>query len=263
MEKVLELNNLDYMDFEDINLSFNGGKIYSIVGGSKCGKTTLFKLIASLIPTNDMITCNNVVLTNETTFDYFTNIGVVERVNNNSFLFQKVIDEMKYPLYNLGYSKTEIINRINEVLSLFEVEKFIDKNINELNVYEKQLLLIIISLLHEPRVLLLDSALEIYPISEQIKIINKLKRLVKDGLTVINFTKSLELINESYKLILLDNFKIIGEYLPSKVYEDDKLFYSHNLEIPFLTDLSIKLKMYNLVNKEYLNMKELVDDIWP
>lgn len=263
MEKVLEINNLDYQDFHNLNIGFDSGKFYSIIGGSNSGKTTLFKLMASLIPTNDMITCNNTYLHDDNPLEYLVNVGIVERVNNSSFLYHKVIDEMKYPLYNLGYSKSEILERINEVLELFEVSYFLDKNVSMLNNLEKQLLLIIISILHKPKVLLLDSVLEIYPVYEQEKIIKKLKRLIKDGLTVINFTKSLELINESDSLILLDSFNIVGEYLPSKVYEDDKLFYSHNLEIPFLTDLSIKLKMYNLVSKDYHDMKEMVDDIWP
>ena len=37
----------------------------------------------------------------------------------------------------------------------------------------------------------------------------------------------------------------------------------NNLEIPFMVDLSIKLKMYNLIDKEYSSMKAMVDDLWP
>ena len=43
----MEVHNLDYKDFKDINLSFNSHTFYSIVGASNCGKTTFFKLLSS------------------------------------------------------------------------------------------------------------------------------------------------------------------------------------------------------------------------
>ena len=260
MSKVLEVVNLNYQDFKDINLSFNSGTFYSIVGASNSGKTTLFKLMASLIPSNNVMCCNDIFLNNNY-LDYLVNIGIVERVNNHSFIYKSVLDEMKYPLYNLGYSKNASLTRIDEILSLFKLEYFKNKDVNELSNYDKQKLLIIIALLHNPKVLLLDSVLDVFPINEKKKIIKILKVLVKKGLTVINFTKQLDLLVD--KVILIDKYSIVGEYDSNMIFEDDKLFYSHNLEIPFMVDLSIKLKMYGLVDKEYSNMKEMVDDLWP
>ena len=63
--------------------------------------------------------------------------------------------------------------------------------------------------------------------------------------------------------MIIDNKKIIGKYKPSDIYNNDNIFTDHNIELPFLVDLSLKLKMYNLINKEYSDMKEMVDDIWP
>ena len=260
MNTILEVINLNYQDFKDINISFNSGTMYSIIGGSKSGKTTLFKLLASLIPTTNMISCNGVMLDNNY-YDYLVNIGIVERVNKNSFIYSKVIDEMMYPLLNLGFSKKKALKRINEVLEIFDSSYMLDKYIKKLNTFEKQKLLIIISLLHEPSILLLDSVLDIFSDYDKKIIVNKLRELVNVGLTVINFTKKLDMFSD--KIILLDKMEIVGEYDYTKVYEDDQLFYNHNIEIPFITDLSIKLKMYGLVNKEYRDMKEMVDDIWP
>lgn len=263
MAIVLEINNLSYMKFSNINLSFSDHTYYSIIGSNKSGKTMLFKLISGLIPSNNSIACNSVNLDLNSISDYITNIGVVDRVNEKSFIYQKVIDEMLYPLHNLGFGRNNGLTRIKEVLSLFKSDGLLNKNINELDYYEKELLLIMIALLHEPSVLLLDSVLEIFPNDMKKRIIKVLRKLVKEGLTVINFTNSLEDAYNSDKIILLDNYEVIGEYTPKDIYNNDKLFYEHNLEIPFLVDLSIKLKMYNLVDKEYSKMEAMVDDIWP
>ncbi len=263
MVKVLETINLSYNKFSKINLSFESGTFYLIVGSNNSGKSTLFKLLSSLIPTNNMIRCNDVYLNKFNLLEYITNIGIVERVNKKSFLYQNVYDEMRYPLHNLGYSKRRALARINEVLELFNASSFIDKKINDLTYQEKQRLLIMISLLHKPKVLLLDSVLDIFLNKDKEEILGILKKLVDEGLTIIDFSVSLKDINYVNKIILIDDYQVIGEYLPSKVYEDDKVFYDHNVEIPFITDLAVKLKMYDVLDKEYSNLKEMVDDIWP
>ena len=88
MSKVLETFNLSYRDFKDINLAFYSGKFYSIVGASNSGKTTLFKLLSSLIPTNNMVCCNDCLLNKDNCYEYLVNIGISERVSNHSFIYK-------------------------------------------------------------------------------------------------------------------------------------------------------------------------------
>ena len=258
MVKVLEISNLNYHNFKNINISFEKGMFYMVVGGNNSGKTTLFKLMSGLIPSNNII-CDGISIDNIN--DYIKKIGVVERVNNKSFIYQKVYNELSFPLYNLGYSKRRRDNRINELLNSFNLD-CIDKDINELNTKERQLLLIVLALLHKPKVLLLDSVLNVFSNEEQKEIVRVLKEYIEqDNLTVISFTKDLDEFSD--KLVLLSNFKIIGEYTKEDIYKDDKLFYQNGLEIPFITDLAIKLKMYNVIDKNYNDLKEMVNDIWP
>ena len=263
MGKILEIVDLSYMDFDNINLSFDDKIFYSIIGSNNCGKTTLFKLISGIIPSNDSVYYHDISINAHNRREYLPYFGIVDRVNENSFIYSSVYDEMIYPLHNLGYSKRKSMERINDVLGFFDAKDYLNKDINNLNYYEKQLLLIMISLLHKPKILLLDSVLEIFPTITKNKIIKVLKQLAANGMTIINFTRSLNEAYESDKIILIDKYKIIGEYTKKDIYENDKLFYEHNLEIPFMTDLSIKLKMYNLIDREYGDMKAMVDDIWP
>ena len=263
MTKILKIIDLSYKEFNNINFEFDSNTYCSIIGSNNCGKTTLFRLICGINMSNNKIYCDNISLNSKNIYQYIVNFGIVERVNKKSFKYHHVIDEMMYPLHNLGLSKKHSIERIKEVLSFFKEEDFINRSINSLNYYEKELLLIMIAILHKPKVLLLDSVLEVFPGTLKNKIIKLLKKLTNEGMTIINFTSKLDEVNVSDKIILIDKFKIIGEYLPSDIYNNDKLFYEHQLEIPFITDLSIKLKMYNLIDKEYMNMKEMVDDIWP
>ena len=264
MVKILGIRDLDYLDFKDITLSFKQGSFYSVVGCNKSGKTTLFSLISGLIPTDNKIICDGVYLNLKSINRYIQKIGIVERITNDSFIYQNVHDEMVYPLYNLGYSKKRREKRIREVLSYFNLDDIKEKNINKLDFNTRQILLIALSLLHKPKVLLLDNVLTSLPKNIKESIINILKRIIlEEEITVINFTSDLDESMYSDKIILLSNFKVLGEYLPYEIYDDDKLFYQNGLEIPFIADLSIKLKMYDVISKYYSDMKEMVDDIWP
>ena len=263
MDIVLKISNLNYRDFHNINLSFFKGEFYFIVGGNKCGKTTLFRIISSLNATENCVICNNVVLNTHNKHSYIRNIGVVEKVNIYSFNYKNVKDEMLYPLYNLGYSYLQAKKKIEYVLSYFHANDFYNKKICDLNYEEKQKLLIMIPLLYHPKVLLMDNVLEIFSKRERIEIIELLKRIVlEDKLTILNFTSSLQDIKYSNRIIVLSNYKVIKETTFEEIFENDKLFYQNGLEIPFAFDIVIKLKMYNLINKNYVNLQELVDDIW-
>lgn len=262
MVKVLEINNLDFDKFKDLNLVFNKETFYSIVGGNNSGKTTLFKLITGMIPSNNRIICGGIYLNSHNIYQYIQNIGIVERISGHDFIYQKVKDEMMYPLYNLGYSKKRIVARINEVIDLFDVD-FLDKNINELNRYEREILLVMIALLHKPKVLLLDNIFSLLATDETEKLLKVLKTFItREKITIINFSSTLNEVLASDKIILLSDFKILGEYELNDIYQDDQLFYQSGLEIPFIIDLSVKLKMYDLIDKNYTNVKEMVDDIW-
>ena len=61
---------------------------------------------------------------------------------------------------------------------------------------------------------------------------------------------------------LLNNYQIIKEGTKEEILEDEELLNNAHIEVPFMVDLSNKLKMYSLINKTYYDMEELVDSLW-
>lgn len=259
---LFDIKKLNYLDIKDVSLSFNKGKIYFVVGSNNSGKSILYKIMNASILINNVICLDGIMLNKDTKNNYLKNIGIVERVNENSFYFKKVIDEMYYSLSGFGYNKIKALEIIQYFFDKFKISSFLSKNINELDIYERQKILIIKSLIKKPKVLLMDNCLDILKYDDVVEILNILKELCNDYLTVIYFTSNLNYIDYAYKIELFSKYKYIGEFNIEDIYNKDKLFYENNIEIPFIMDLSIKLKMYNLINKNYDNLSSMVDDIW-
>ena len=116
-----------------------------------------------------------------------------------------------------------------------------------------------IGILKEPKILILDNALEGISNKERINILRILKRL---KITIVNFTNNSIDTLISDEIIIIGDGKVILHGSKRKVLEDEKFFEKNDLELPFVINLSNKLKFYDLIDKVYFNEKKLVDDLW-
>ena len=80
--------------------------------------------------------------------------------------------------------------------------------------------------------------------------------------TIILSTNNLEdTINTDY-LYILDKGKIVVEGAPLTVLKEDTLINRLGLTLPFMVDLSLKLKFYELIDDIELDMEALVNKLW-
>ena len=94
------------------------------------------------------------------------------------------------------------------------------------------------------------------------KILLKLKKLNEKGLTIINITSDLETIYDSNKVYLLNNKSIEELGNVEQAFQEDNYLRKLGFKIPFIIDLSIKLKFYGLLDKIYYNLEALEENLW-
>lgn len=259
MREILQINNLNYQKYHEFNLTINNEKFISIIGSNKCGKTTLLKVISGIIPTSDVVKCNNIALNRNDVNNYIKQLGIVFPVKKESFLFENVYDEMSYPLKNLGYCNSYIKRQINKILDLFSLN-IKDKKISELSVNEQQQLLFCISLLHKPKVLLIDDVFSFLDTKTSTKIINILKGI--KSLTIINFASNLNHIHDSDYIYIIEDGKLKLEGTAEFIMSDIKTLTRLGLEIPFTINLINKFKELGLIKKDYDKLEDLVNEVW-
>lgn len=262
MPSILSVNNLNYKSFKDFNLEIEKNKITSIIAPNKSGKTMLTKILCAIIPTDDVCLLDGISLNKQNVLSYITKIGVATNDFNNQFLFKKVKDELAFPLLNLGYPEHKINKKIIKISKFFEIENLLNKKIDSLNKSLQNKLLIILALIHEPKVLILDDIfLEMNKIDQEF-MLKKLKELNKDGLTILNITSKLDTIYDSDIVYVLNNFEIEKTGNVLEILEQDNYLNEIGLQIPFIIDLSLKLKFYDLIDKIYFNIEDLEEDLW-
>lgn len=240
MNNMITVKNLSFsypnnQIFNNISFDVSTCKWTTIIGLSGCGKTTFIRLIN-----------NDFKYDGEILFD--GNIIMIDgNFNYENILVSKLIK--KY------YSK----NIYNKIINEYDLKNITSKKVSDLNEQDKIKLLFCLKLSSKGDIVIIDNLLNklnCYNKDIIVKILNKLK------IKVINMTNNMEDTLLGENIIIMDKGKIVLNDKKENIfmkYDDIKKI---GLDLPFIVDLSIKLKYYGLVNKIYFNMEELIGAIW-
>ncbi len=253
----------DHEILKDVRFKVKKSSLISIIGSNNCGKTTLIKCISGIMPIEEVISIDDIVLNKKNIKKYSRNIGVVFSCDCNQFLFDNVIDEITFPLSNLNYSKKEMHNAINNINKLLFINEILHKEIWELSKVEKLKVLLATALIHKPKVLLLDDILVGLNSSDRERIILILKRVIQEmDIIIIATTSSLEDTIYSDAILVLDEGIIKYSGTLNDILKHDGSLTKMGIEIPVMMDMSVKLGFYDLLDKIVLDEKEMVDELW-
>jgi len=86
--------------------------------------------------------------------------------------------------------------------------------------------------------------------------------LNEKNILFINVTNDLELSLYTDYLIVYDKESVLIEGSTIEVLKNEKLLKRVGLQLPFMIELSLLLKDYDLVDKIYLDKESLVDKLW-
>ena len=266
MDNLLEINNLNYSYknksiFTNLQISIKPNTTNLILGANSSGKTTLLRLVSGILPTNNFINLDGISLNKKTYREYLLSIGVVFYDDNNKFLFEKVADELTFPLENLNYNKEQIVNMANEIVKLLSLQNCMYKNINELTTFEQVKVLLGVSIIHKPKIILLDNILSKLNENELKKIFKILNKIKKEVTICITSTDMNSILNFDNVIVISDG-KTLIEGKPKDVLAHDNELAKAGLVIPTMIDLSLKLSFYNLVDEIITDVDGMVDKLW-
>ena len=229
VNSIIEFENVslaygDRLILDNINFKINEGQIFGMLGPNGVGKSTIFNLITGLInPNNGKIKIANNDVTNFPIYlrtkkykvgyvpqygGYFNNLTLLD---NLKAISEIVID-----------NKNSRNERINYLISRFELDNLKDIKAKFLSGGQKKKLVIALSLLSNPKVLLLDecfAALDVLTIKMLQEIIVTLQQ--ENNITIcICDHQARDLLACVDVAMILSNGKIIAQDTPSNLVKD-------------------------------------------
>lgn len=257
------IKNLNYKEiFKNLNLEIRKGDFITIVGKSGSGKSTLFKIITGLIETNS-IQFNKQKLNNKTKDKIRKNMGIILGNAEDNFVAETVIENIIFALENLQLEKEQIDTRLNKIIRELKIKHLLNCNVNKLSGGEQQLVALASILVTNPKIIILDESmimLDGYQKDIVLKLLKKLNREKK--ITIINFTNDIEQSTYGKTIALIDNKQIVLHKNLKEAFKEEKIFKNADIQLPFMAQLSNKLKYYELTDDIILDMNKMVNQLW-
>lgn len=175
--------------FEDINFQVEKGDVFCILGANGTGKTSMLKCLNGLMK----LKSGHVLLNGQDIYSFnhseiAKNIGYIPQMHSSTFPFTILdvvlmgraphIDTFSSP------SKNDV-NIAEEALRSLNIYHMKDKPYTEISGGEQQLVFIARVLTQEPKVLILDEPTSHLDFGNQIRTLNIIEKLAKNGLSVI------------------------------------------------------------------------------
>lgn len=268
MGKIVEIKKLSFSYnaipiFSDLSLDIAAGSIYTVLGKSGSGKSTLARILVGLEPTHDYIKIDGLYVNSKNQKEIRKSTILLLENPDSQFVGNTVLEELSYPLKKRGLKKQDILEKVNDTAKEFKINHLLEKNPHELSGGEKQLVMLVSSLLFQPKLLLLDEAFSMIDRVTKEKTWKTLKKYQKkENLTIIHFTHNCEEVLEGTDILLLANGKVSLQNKTKNALQSEKEFTSNHLALPFLADLSNKLRYYGTISDMEFNKKKLVDALW-
>ncbi len=206
--EIIKLNSLSksYLDaskklsvLKDINLSVKEGEFVAITGASGCGKSTLLHLIGLLdSPDSGEIILSGQVRNKITNMELFRN-------KNIGFIFQfhylledfTALENVIIPLLVQGYKKKEAGKIAKDILKTLGLEDRINHFPNQLSGGEEQRIAIARAIVTKPKILIADEPSGNLDDETTKIVMDILRKLNQEGLTIIFVTHDLSLVAEN------------------------------------------------------------------
>ncbi len=204
---ILELQNLKkyyatQRAVDDISFSISQGSIFGLLGPNGAGKTTLLRMITGIFYPD-----SGTILFEGKKFDPAKDIAKIGYMPEERGLYKKMkIGEQALYLAMLkGLNRQVAMKKIKEWFVKFEMESWWNKKVDDLSKGMSQKLQFVITVLHEPRLLILDEPFSgLDPVNSNL-IKDEIFKLAQKGTTIIFSTHRMEQVEEICDEIILVN----------------------------------------------------------
>jgi peptide/nickel transport system ATP-binding protein len=225
---------------DDVNFSLEKGESIGIAGESACGKSTLGLSMIRMIQGGKIVS-GKINLDGESILDLTeSDFNQNYRWKKIAMVFQGAMNSLD-PVYTIKQQFVEILKQHKYE---GDSDKLIFKAINSVNLDEsvlkkyphelsggmKQRIIIAMALLLKPKFVIADEPTTALDVLIQAQIVNLLKKLKKDGMSIMLITHDLAILSEiADKIGIMYGGKMIEFGISNAIYKNPKHPYTQGL----------------------------------
>ncbi len=227
--EVKEVNKtfVNHQALSNVSLDVPEGKIFGLLGPNGAGKTTLIRIINNItLPDTGEIIFNGESLKP----DHVKHIGYLPE-ERGLYKKMKTGEQALYFAQLRGLSRHDSLKKLKYWFQKFEIESWWNKKVEELSKGMQQKIQFIVTILHEPKLLIFDEPFSGFdPINVNI-LKQEILKFKENGSTIIFSTHNMASVEE-----LCDNIALINnskKVLDGDVQEIKQQFKSNVFDISF------------------------------
>ncbi|ENW80877.1 hypothetical protein F909_02165 [Acinetobacter sp. ANC 3929] len=260
---------------KDIDLDIPKAQIVGIIGKSGAGKSSLLRTLNGL----ESIDTGSILIHQQNIAD-LSHAELIKTRQKIGMIFQHfnlmsaktVWENVALPLRIAGYEKTEIEQRVNDVLKLVGLEAKRNDYPSQLSGGQKQRVGIARALVSEPEILLCDEATSALDPESTANILSLLKQINQDlGLTIVLITHEMQVIQEICdQVVVIDHGEIIEFGQVWSVFSDpqqqitQELLNLEKVNLPFELSQTVDQNntTHQILKLKYASESKSVPDLY-
>mgnify|MGYP002541434047 FL=1 len=256
MEKIIRIENLtfEYPPEEEgagavkalngIGFEIEKGSFTAVLGRNGSGKSTLSKqLNALLIPKEgDVIVCGINTRQEERVWEIRSSAGMVFQNPDNQLISAVVEDDVAFGPENLGIPAEEIRRRIDDAMKRVGIYELRKKSPHMLSGGQKQRVAIAGVVAMRPQCIIFDEPTAMLDPKGRREVMEIVRSLRQDGITVILITHFMEEAVEADRIIVMDGGKVVMDGSPPQIFENEQRLRELGLELPAAVDIRQHLR---------------------
>ncbi|MDR1694534.1 MAG: ABC transporter ATP-binding protein [Lactobacillaceae bacterium] len=210
-----------YKSFGEIkalnDVSFDAGiGVLALLGVNGAGKTTLIRVITGYLVPNDGEVSIEGLGIDDNRIEALRNIGYVPE---NNPIYQDLTSfemiKLNADLWNIG--KKDFAENLNELVNRLDIKTVINQKISTLSKGYKRRVAIAASLIHKPKILILDEPTDGLDPNQKFVVRKFIKEYSKDNIVIVSthIMEDVEAIAD--RVMILDKGKIILDAAPDEL----------------------------------------------
>ena len=209
----------DRIALDDVNFSIAKGEFIAIIGTNGSGKSTLAKHFnALLLPTSGKIFIDGLDTTDEKNLWHIReNVGMVFQNPDSEIVAAIVEDDVAFGLENLGIEPKKIRERVDLALDAVNMSGYKKFAPSKLSGGQKQRIAIAGVIAMRTKIIVFDEPTAMLDPQGRREILDMVKRLHAQGLTIIYITHFMEEAALAQRVFVMERGKIILNDTPREI----------------------------------------------